>query len=229
MGKSYDVGDLIRAVPFDMDGVPIDSEPTHRAAAQTALRERGLAVPDDADWERVFLGRPDRDGLIEWFAQHRIVADIAAVMAAKQVGVASRLAAEVTACADGQWLARALHRRGVPLALVTGARQTEVDLVLRRFDLGGALAATVSADDVAVGKPDPAPYLRGAAALGIPARECLVIEDAVPGLCAAEAAGSTAIVVDRLGRPGRFAPTRPVERLDEGVLGTILARLVPGA
>ena len=74
------------------------------------------------------------------------------------------------------------------------SRQTEVDLVLRRFDLGGALAATVSADDVAVGKPDPAPYLRGAAALGIPARECLVIEDAVPGLCAAEAAGPSGAV-----------------------------------
>jgi HAD superfamily hydrolase (TIGR01509 family) len=229
MGRRYDVGKIIRAVLFDMDGVLIDSEPTHQAAAQAALHARGLAVPDDADWERVFLGRPDRDGLVEWFAQHRIVADIEALMAAKQVGVAARLAAEVTACADGQWLARALHRRGVPLALVTGARRTELDLVLRRFDLGGVFAATVSADDVAVGKPDPAPYLRGAAALGIPAPECLVIEDAIPGLRAAEAAGATAIVVDRLGRPGRFAPTRPVERLDEGVLGTILARLAPGA
>jgi HAD superfamily hydrolase (TIGR01509 family) len=194
-------------VLFDMDGVLIGSEPTHRAAAQTALREHGLAVPDDADWERVFLGRPDRDGLVAWFAQHRLVADIAALLAAKQIGVAARLAAAVTPCADGQWLARALHRRGVPLALVTAARRTELDLVLRRCDLGGAFAATVSADEVAVGKPDPAPYLHGAAALGIPARACLVIEDAVPGLCAAEAAGMTAIVVDRLGRPGRFAPT----------------------
>ncbi|HEY8596882.1 MAG TPA: HAD family phosphatase [Thermomicrobiales bacterium] len=219
---------MIRAVLFDMDGVLIDSEPTHQAAAQAALHERGLPVPDDADWERVFLGRPDRDGLIEWFAQHRTVADIAEVMAAKQIGVATRLAAEVAACEDGQWLARALQQHGVPLALVTGARRTELDLVLRRFDLGGVFAATVSADDVTVGKPDPEPYLRGAAALGIPAPECLVIEDAVPGLRAAEAAGSAAIVVDRLGRPERFAPTQPVEHLDEGVLETILARLALG-
>lgn len=39
---------------------PIHSEPTHQAAAQEVLRERGLPVPDDADWVRVFLGRPDR-------------------------------------------------------------------------------------------------------------------------------------------------------------------------
>ena len=56
---------MIRAVLFDMDGVLVDSEPAHRAAAQAVLRERGLPVPDDGDWERVFLGRPDRDGPIE--------------------------------------------------------------------------------------------------------------------------------------------------------------------
>ncbi len=220
---------MIRAVLFDMDGVLIDSEPTHHAAAQEVLRERGLPVPDAAEWEYVFLGRPDRDGLVDWFAQHRIVADIEELLAAKQVGVASRLAIEVAACEDGQWLARALHERGVPLALVTGARRTELDLVLRRFDLDAVFTATVSADEVVVGKPDPEPYLRGAAALGIPPHECLVIEDAIAGLRSAEAAGATVIVVDRLDGPGRFAPHQPVTRLDEDVLAAILARLAPGA
>ena len=219
---------MIRAVLFDMDGVLIDSEPTHRAAAQVVLRERGLPVPDTADWERVFLGRPDRDGLVDWFAEHRVVADIAELLAAKQVAVVGRLAAEVAACADGQWLARALHERGVPLALVSGARRSEIDLVLQRFDLGDVFRATVSADDVTIGKPDPEPYLRGAAALGVPARECLVIEDAVPGLRSAEAAGAAAIVVDRLREPERFAPTKPVAQLDEAVLTTILAQLALG-
>lgn len=219
---------MIRAVLFDMDGVLIDSESTHQVAAQVVLRERDLPVPDTADWERVFLGRPDRDGLVDWFAQHRVVADIAELLAAKQVEVVGRLAAEVEACADGQWLARALHGHGVPLALVSGARRSEIELVLQRFDLGEVFSATVSADDVTIGKPDPEPYLRGAAALGVPASECLMIEDAVPGLRSAEAAGAQAIVVDRLGSPARFAPVRPVTRLDEAVLETILAQLTPG-
>jgi HAD superfamily hydrolase (TIGR01509 family) len=179
-------------------------------------------VPDDHDWERIFLGRPDRDGLADWFAEYRVVADVEELMAAKQARIAARLATEVTACDDGQWLARELHRRGVPLALVTGARRTEATLVIARFALDGVFAATVSADDVVVGKPDPEPYLRGAAALGVPASACLVIEDAVPGLRAAEAAGAAVIVVDRLGQPDRFAPVQPVERLDERVLAAIL-------
>jgi HAD superfamily hydrolase (TIGR01509 family) len=220
---------MIRAVLFDMDGVLIDSEPAHQAAAQAVLRERGLPVPDDDDWERVFIGRPDCDGLVDWFAEHGVNDDIEELMAAKQIAVIERLAAEIAPCEDGQWLARALHERGVHLAVVTGARRAELALVLRRFDLGAVFAATVSADDVTIGKPDPEPYRRGAAALGVPARECLVIEDAVPGLRSAEAAGMAAIVVDRLGQPGRFAPVRPVARLDEGVLATIVARLAPGA
>ena len=216
---------MIRAVLFDMDGVLIDSEPTHQGAAQVVLRERGLPVPDDDDWERVFMGRPDRGGLVDWFAEHRMVADIEELLAAKEVGVAARLAAEVAPCEDGQWLARSLHARGVPMALVTGARRSEAALVLRRFELGHVFAATVSADDVVIGKPDPEPYLRGAAALGIPVSACLVIEDAVPGLRSAEAAGAAAIVVDRIGQPERFAPVVPVTRLDEGVLAAIVARL----
>jgi len=35
-------------------------------------------------------------------------------------------------------------------------------------------------DDVKHGKPDPEPYLKGAQLLGVPAGECIVIEDA-PG------------------------------------------------
>ena len=39
----------------------------------------------------------------------------------------------------------------------------------------------VTADDVEQGKPDPAPYLAGAALLGLPPEDCVVFEDAESG------------------------------------------------
>jgi mannitol-1-/sugar-/sorbitol-6-phosphatase len=53
----------------------------------------------------------------------------------------------------------------------------------------------ITADDVARGKPDPQPYLAGAAALGIDSADCLVIEDAPAGIEAGKAAGMTVIAL----------------------------------
>lgn len=213
---------MIEAVLFDMDGVLVDSEPAHLEVMREALRHFGLPVPDDVDWEAVFFGRPDRDGLAEWLLLQHVTADIDAIMTDKLARFETRFAELVTACEDGQWLARELHRHGLPLALVTGARRLEANLVLERFDLGGIFAASVSSDESITGKPDPIPYLMGAEALGVAARACVVIEDAIPGLRAAEAAGATPFVVDRLGRPERFETIQPVRELDEQVLAAIL-------
>jgi len=51
----------------------------------------------------------------------------------------------------------------------------------------------ITADDVERGKPDPDPYLAGAAALSIAPAECLVIEDAPAGIEAGNAAGMTVL------------------------------------
>jgi sugar-phosphatase len=56
-------------------------------------------------------------------------------------------------------------------------------------------AVVVTADDVAVGKPDPAPYVKGAELLGFLPERCLVVEDAPAGVASARAAGCPVIGV----------------------------------
>ena len=53
----------------------------------------------------------------------------------------------------------------------------------------------VTADDVEHGKPDPQPYLAGAAALRIDPAQCLVVEDAPAGIEAGKAAGMTVLAL----------------------------------
>ncbi|HWW16147.1 MAG TPA: HAD-IA family hydrolase [Candidatus Dormibacteraeota bacterium] len=64
----------------------------------------------------------------------------------------------------------------------------------------------VTADDVAHGKPHPAPYLKGADLLGMNPAECLVIEDAPAGIQSAHAAGMKVIAL---------ASTYPASSLSE--------------
>lgn len=53
----------------------------------------------------------------------------------------------------------------------------------------------VTYDDVDAGKPDPEPFLTGAARLGFPASRCLVVEDAPSGIASARAAGCAVVAI----------------------------------
>jgi mannitol-1-/sugar-/sorbitol-6-phosphatase len=53
----------------------------------------------------------------------------------------------------------------------------------------------VTAEDVVNGKPDPEPYLLAATRLGLPAEQCIVVEDSPAGIAAARAAGMRSVAV----------------------------------
>lgn len=67
----------------------------------------------------------------------------------------------------------------------------------------------VTADDVAIGKPAPDPYLAGARAIGFPPERCLVLEDAPAGVASAQAAGCPVIGILTTHRelPGPTVPS----------------------
>ena len=48
----------------------------------------------------------------------------------------------------------------------------------------------ITSNDITHGKPHPEPYLKGAAVLGFPPEECIVLEDAPAGVRAGKAAGA---------------------------------------
>lgn len=52
-----------------------------------------------------------------------------------------------------------------------------------------------TSDDLRRGKPDPEPYLRGAALLGVPASRCVVFEDAPAGIRSGKDAGALVIAL----------------------------------
>lgn len=51
----------------------------------------------------------------------------------------------------------------------------------------------ITSTDITHGKPHPEPYLKGAAILGFPPTECIVVEDVPAGVCAGKDAGSHVI------------------------------------
>jgi sugar-phosphatase len=70
----------------------------------------------------------------------------------------------------------------------------------------------VTSDDVTNGKPHPEPYLKGAAGLGLPPGECLVIEDAPAGIQSARAGGMSVIGIASTYSPSQLGQADAVIR-----------------
>jgi len=194
------------AVLFDMDGVLIDSEPAHEAAINEAVVDFGLAPFTQATFERYFYGRTDYSGFVDYLtAIDRLDLTIADLMAATAVAYERRFASNVRGYPDALDALRAAGRRGYRVAIVSGARNREIELAVARFELAPYLDAIIGGDDVPTGKPDPAPYLAGANRLDIQPERCVVIEDAPAGIASARAAGMRCLAVQRSRDPAQLA------------------------
>lgn len=96
-------------------------------------------------------------------------------------------------------IVRELAAAGVPQGVVSSGHRHYLDVTLRRF-APSPFAVEIAGDEVDRPKPDPEPYLRAAAALGVDPAACLVLEDSAPGVAAGLAAGCTVVAVPTVGR-----------------------------
>lgn len=85
--------------------------------------------------------------------------------------------------------ARRLAARGAKLAVASGGFRKEVHEILDAIGMADVFPVVVTSEDVTNCKPAPDLFLLAAERLGVPARECLVVEDSPKGFDAASAAG----------------------------------------
>lgn len=178
-----------------MDGTLIDSEPLWIEVELAMLRRYGLEM--SAETHERMIG----SGLWEAAEHFR---DLGVPLSADEIvsewveGVARGIAET-----EPQWrpgareLLASLHAAGIPCALVTMSTRSLADAVVAMLP-PGTFRAIIAGDEVEHEKPHPDPYLRGAAALGVPIAGCLAFEDSPTGLTSAHTAGAIAIGVPNM-------------------------------
>ncbi|HEY2896574.1 MAG TPA: HAD-IA family hydrolase [Gemmatimonadaceae bacterium] len=92
-------------------------------------------------------------------------------------------------------LLRDVKRLGYPLGIATMSHRKHAVLVLERLGLEGAADVLVTREDVTEAKPSPEIYLLTARKLDAEPRDCFVLEDSVPGVRAANAAGMCCVAI----------------------------------
>jgi len=173
-----------RGVLFDLDGVLVDSTPAVARVWTRWAHEHGFD-PDEV--VKKAHGRPSITTIRELLPKGD--------HAAEDREMERREIADL----DGvDPLPGALELlRALPLqrwAIVTSCTRT---LAHVRISAAGLPEPKylVTSTDVQHGKPDPEPYRKGAQLLGMPAADCIVIEDAPAGIQAGKAAGARVLAL----------------------------------
>ncbi|HLP38112.1 HAD family phosphatase [Lacibacter sp.] len=90
------------------------------------------------------------------------------------------------------------NQQEIKMAIGSAAIMFNIDFVLDNLDLRHYISAIVSADDVAVSKPDPETFVKCAERLSVEPTNCIVFEDAPKGVESAKRAGMKAVVLTTL-------------------------------
>lgn len=189
---------------LDMDGTLIDSGPAVERAWNTLLRELGT----DLEFGHAQHGKPARQVLTELLpelSEEELATAHARVEALEIADVSS-----IVTLPGTERLLRELDEAAQQLGRATWTIVTSCTAPLfeARWATTGlpVPAQMVTADQVARGKPDPAPYLLGAERLGVPPEASIVLEDSVGGLVSGTDAGARTVAVTSTTPASELAP-----------------------
>lgn len=181
------------AILFDIDGTLVDSVGAYFEVARIAAEPFGFAVTEEHVRHALATGNNFWKGLIppELGDDGTILKELFQCAATEW----PRVLLEFATLFDGVALTlEALHRRGIRLGIVSGARPEVMEL-LRTEGLLGFFDTIILGGDVARGKPDPEGILKGLNQLNAEADRTLYVGDTPIDIQASRAAGVRAVSV----------------------------------
>jgi beta-phosphoglucomutase family hydrolase len=172
---------------FDCDGTLVDTMPLHYRAWNVAMQRAGLAGQLDEDLFYSLGGVPTRR-VAELLGEHyRLALDPDRVFVEKEE-IFLELQGELQVIPAVVDFARRVAKEA-PVSVASGGPKPIVRHTLERVGLADLFPIVVTPEDVRHGKPAPDMFLLAAQQMGVPPEQCLVFEDADPGVQAANAAG----------------------------------------
>ncbi|WP_440772528.1 HAD family hydrolase [Natronorubrum sp. DTA28] len=188
------------AVLFDMDGVLVDSEDYWVEFEREELFPD--AVPDD-DVDLAETSGMNFREIYDYLENEYETAISREEWIDRFNAAAEEIYTERVDLLDGlDDLLDRLDEQDVPTAVVSSSPHDWIGMVTERFDLESEFDRVISADDIdAASKPEPDVFEHAADEIGVPAEECVVVEDSENGIEAA-ARADTVVVAYRIDAHG---------------------------
>ena len=177
-----------------MDGVLVDNADAHIEAFMVFCKRYGVDM--SLEKFRPMFGMTN-DEIIPALLPPEVVAEkgIPALSAEKEAIYRELYARTIEPVAGLVGFIRDLKKHGMKLAVGSSGNTDNVNFVLEHLGIEDCFDAVANGDMITRGKPDPEVFLLAARLLGLPASECVVIEDSFAGIDAARAAGAAVIAL----------------------------------
>ena len=192
------------AVLWDMDGTLVDTEPYWIRAETELMNAHGIEWSEEQGLE--FVGN-DLLTSAAMMQEAGLTLPAPVIVDTLLDQVVAQIEQAVPFRPGALEFLDAIVTAGIPCVMVTMSYRRLAEAVIAACP-EGSFAGLVCGDEVSAGKPDPEPYLRGAAVLDLDPGACVALEDSKPGIASAEAAGTIAIGIPHLvqldDRPGRI-------------------------
>jgi len=207
---------MLCAVIFDLDGVLADSEPWWDQIDAKLLAEYGSDY--HGEHHREVLGVSYRLAIEFYKKAFGIIAPAGEMMKRRGEIATQFFADKVELFPNAKEMLQELRGMNLPLGVATSSVGASARPFLDRRQITRLFEVIITGDEVAHGKPAPDIYLAAAKKLNVTARACLVVEDALSGIAAAEAAGMRVVAIpDR-----RFVDPSEYEKQADYVLNSLV-------
>lgn len=184
-----------RAILFDLDGVLVNMPDGHYEALNRALALFGAKIERDEHMQS-FNGLPTRKKIEELEKRGRLPTGLREFLNdVKQKHTKEIIPKYCPPDYSKIILLQHLKDRGYKLACCSNSVKETLHLMLKSAHLFGFFDHIIGNDEVKNPKPHPEIYLTAFKKLGVEPHECIIIEDAPPGIESARASGATVLEV----------------------------------
>jgi beta-phosphoglucomutase-like phosphatase (HAD superfamily) len=189
-------GQMFQGALFDWDGTVVDTKAAHEESWMRLAREEGLYLTS-AMFQSSF---GCTNGVIipnafKWSSDPSRIKYLSDRKEVIYREIVAGDSADKLALPGAVKLVRTLHEIGIPCAVGSSAPMANIEQIVGRLGIADCFQTLITAECVTRGKPDPEVFLKGAQAIGVEARNCVVFEDAVHGVEAGKAAGAKTVAV----------------------------------
>lgn len=177
---------------FDMDGVLVDSNPTHKIALKQFCKQHGYDLTEQELREKIY-GRTNRDWLVNLFGD--LSEETIRQYADEKEALFRGLYHDIKPVDGLIPFLEKLDTQKIPRAIATSAPRANVDFTLLHTRIERFFSIILDDSFVSRGKPDPEIYLKSTAAVGLNPAQCVVFEDSLSGVLAGKRAGCKVVGV----------------------------------